>query len=557
MKKIKVKKILIISILLIMLSAFFLPNMIQADGRERSSSYDTTFKEFMTNESWRANRSRINPLGYGSYDAIMDLSPSEICQYMIQDTWSWYSDWRDYYMEGTGSNSQSWWEREHQVMCMEGAVIGTSSAYSYPYAVIDINKDGTKPGEATVYVNGSSRDIPDNKWNAIMACYSAKCEEAGHASLRDSGYYGSKKGFAYFWNNGYSSFLSGYVSPLPGSANNASASYAAVSEAMSYGENYKTAATTYQARIILCKGGASQSRAIVYGKEAEAKAGCTIEKYITKVEGLSDTSITKSFGETRKISESGLITCEDDKETKPVGNVPGDDYRVTSGEVKVTFKIVLNNEGDTEIKGTLTDNPDTTFYQQGSMTWSPSASGTITIPAKSRKEFTLTIEGNPRVITGKYENKAVFKKNGSDDKIESSDWIEISPDNIPKINKYITSISGSGTDLRGNGGNRSGLDEGQKQSDPAIAGKNDETHIVNYVIEIENVGNSDIEGEFRDVISPNISISLSGASNGGQVYIRKNSKITIRATAIVPEGANAGLYTNTASIEVRRNSISF
>lgn len=273
----------------------------------------------------------------------------------------------EYAEGGSYSNGVKKWKCDDQIQCLEGSNTRTGSRILI--AILDINPDGDNPDGGRICVGGTWRDLSNNPLNAKMAymCYFAEKtgkHESNGGSTGRAEYEWFKLPFAYFWQyGGYRDYLSAYCNDLPLVIESISASRVTsktcYTESDNYMNTYQTSDKQYQSRMLIVgNGGDSQSRSIVFGKQVKASP-IKIEKYITKVEGVSDSALNQNLGDQRKIG-NGTIGSESDKETKPVKS---------SANVKVTYKIILKNSGTSVVKGTLTDEPDEGLFIKSSMSW--------------------------------------------------------------------------------------------------------------------------------------------------------------------------------------------
>ena len=298
---------------------------------------------------------------------------------------------------------------------------------------------------------------------------------------------------------------------------------------------------TCSARVLFFVGPYSQDSMVMHGSVKSSSAG--IDKYITSTDP-APTADPKNFSDRPGQTDDWKYSDEHA-------------VKVSEKDTKITYHIVLDNPGDSEIEVKFQDDysdGSCLDYVSSTLSGLQNNSGrrllksdSIKIPAKSKKEFDIVLKFDGSKISGKYKNIAKVKLKSDTSSDDDDDSWNKSTDTImikiaePEIKKYITSITNGG-DLKGD---RSTFTEAQKRTTPAEAETKVE-HTVTYKIEIKNPTDEAITGKFTDQISPSLPMNISNATNGGNITIDAKSTYKITITVTVSAEAWATTYTNTS-----------
>ena len=280
-----------------------------------------------------------------------------------------------YYDEGDRKiGGNTWWHVVNNLLCMhpsnnDSSFGGNKSLRAF--IVIDVNKSGNEPDLAEIYVaagdwtGGATNDAMtkvatfNDSGHAERACL---CTLINQDTTTHYSWAGYKATFNHWWNSNYSFYgnKAGKNFPDGGYENDNSRDTEILNKVQEYGSKYKSESTQYQSRLIIFGGGKTQRRGLVFGQECEGGSQVEIEKYITKIEGISDADLNQNLNDARKIGVD-KIQKEKDKQKDPVESV--------SSDIKVTYKIIIRNKGKKDVTGTLEDTPDETLFDVSSMDW--------------------------------------------------------------------------------------------------------------------------------------------------------------------------------------------
>ncbi len=468
------KKIFLRFLLILVLALFFLSIL---TNKNYAAVTTKSFKQFFGYPTGSTGSPNKN--GYYSYDRINTLSPSSLLnEYRFKD-----GNTNDTHDAFSGENS--WTGRCHQVLCFEASNVlntqETNETY-VPRIVIKINEDGNHPDQAKIYYNGVLKKTLSDSRFARLAFVAAECEKAKFHPFSETlkNAYIEQHVFSYIWHHniaGNGGALNGYnlgftVPDYNGSketeyknpdgttatindsyskkvhenegnydshGNGSSTPLGCVtkiySRSKAYENNYANATTQYQATIILCVGGKSQSRGIVYGKAIDvSRVELSIDKYISAT------------------SNNSSITERNNKTDAQKNNAPV----IVGPNNTVTYKVVILNTGNAnsgvvnfedtfDTNGLKTISSNYCTISGGTWKTEPTVSnGKITAKINSVPkggQVTITVKlavknDNKSMLGGqKYENKAECTYDGNT--YTSRDYVKLTD---ITINKYVSKI---------------------------------------------------------------------------------------------------------------------
>lgn len=438
----------------------------------------------------------VNSTKAKDFVELSDLSYSELKGYSFSELQS------ASYSDGSGVND---WQRCSKVWCIHSS--NTLGGLCVPVMIIDINPDGNNPLGGTITTANGTIDLSENTKNPAMAYVAWYCTNKDPHSVKEAN--AIKVPASWVWlsgKGGYADYINthshGVTIPTTGKyqgGNYYPGGY--VEEATQHAKAVKdgTATTTYQARIIVFKGGSTQSRIIAVGQEADSVPTVEIKKYITNV-SMADGD---GYSGTQRANYS-----KSKKQQNPV--------EIMANDTKITYTIEIKNPTENEITGTFNDIPDSYLTFENASQYGESAN--MVIPANGSIKFTLTYGLNTVVSDGVVIiNKAEFTIDATGDKVEDADYAlvgeipEPEPEEEQTVNdpptgdyqKYITKVKKpDGTVQWYSREDRSNTD---KYLDPVEVEKGD---IVTYEIKFENTSGEDLNYiEFTDTMDTGLKSS--------------------------------------------------